>query len=227
MQNIELIPVFGNSFTVYVPIIMSVVALITLFDGLSRILKLFGIETEDSVQSVCLFSNTLSEEDEEKIKNGTAIILAELKQEAKLYNKAKSQLPKDEPVTTNYANTLLAKSIVPPVEKSVSGIRSITREYTNLYSETIDEDNEFCEDNDNDSGTIDFTKFIEDEESQSPIKRTKSDEFKSFSGKSLSKPKPSSIKTAIISPQRTSIKKFSIDQPSSPDNIYRGRYADD
>jgi hypothetical protein len=48
MENIQIIPVFGKSFTFYVPILMIIMALITLFDLFARILQLAGIETEES-----------------------------------------------------------------------------------------------------------------------------------------------------------------------------------
>jgi hypothetical protein len=39
MKNIELIPVFGTSFAVYIPLIMILMALLTLFDGYGRLVK--------------------------------------------------------------------------------------------------------------------------------------------------------------------------------------------
>jgi hypothetical protein len=44
MKNIELIPVFGTSFAVYIPLIMIIVALLTLFDGYGRIIKVSSAE---------------------------------------------------------------------------------------------------------------------------------------------------------------------------------------
>ena len=48
MSNIEIIPVFGTSFTVYIPILMIVISLITWFNGFSRIMKYIGVETDES-----------------------------------------------------------------------------------------------------------------------------------------------------------------------------------
>ena len=73
---------FGASFTVYVPIVMVLVALITLFDGLPRILKLIGVETEDSPGlSGCWATKNglLAVEDEERIRLGKAVIMSEIK----------------------------------------------------------------------------------------------------------------------------------------------------
>lgn len=47
VENIQVVPVFGASFTVYVPIIMVLVALISLFDVFSRVLAFLGIESDD------------------------------------------------------------------------------------------------------------------------------------------------------------------------------------
>lgn len=51
MKNSELIPVFGASFAIYIPLVMLLIALITLFDGYARIIKLLGVEMEDNVTS--------------------------------------------------------------------------------------------------------------------------------------------------------------------------------
>jgi hypothetical protein len=48
MSNIEIVPVFGTSFTVYIPILMIVISLITWFNGFSRIMRFIGIETDES-----------------------------------------------------------------------------------------------------------------------------------------------------------------------------------
>lgn len=44
-----MVPVFGTSFTIYVPIVMILIAIITFFDGFARILNLLGIESEESI----------------------------------------------------------------------------------------------------------------------------------------------------------------------------------
>lgn len=87
MDNIEIIPVFGTSFTVYVPILMIIVALITLFDLFARILQLVGIESEESsVRPFSMFFKTNDSSDEmdaellEKYKTGKAIIDSEIRQ---------------------------------------------------------------------------------------------------------------------------------------------------
>jgi len=49
MANAETIPVFGASMTVYVPLIMTLVALLTLFDGCTRLYRFVGIESDDVI----------------------------------------------------------------------------------------------------------------------------------------------------------------------------------
>lgn len=95
MKNSELIPVFGASFNIYIPLVMLLIALITLFDGYSRIIKLLGVEMEDNVTSYKGFTldsllwclrrggnQSTVESDpelEEKLRLGKIIIMKELK----------------------------------------------------------------------------------------------------------------------------------------------------
>ena len=55
MSNITIVPVFGTSFTVYMPIIMIVVALMTLFNVFTRLFRLIGVEGEDATgeRAIC------------------------------------------------------------------------------------------------------------------------------------------------------------------------------
>jgi len=100
MKNIELIPVFGANFAVYVPLIMILVALLTLFDGYGRIIKFLGIELADAPAShqglscvCCCTSGTggaglgddaassmTNLQVEERIRTGKLIVTNELKQ---------------------------------------------------------------------------------------------------------------------------------------------------
>jgi hypothetical protein len=85
MDNIQVIPFFGTSFTTYVPILMIIIAFITLFDLLARILQLFGIESEESdIQPFSWFKSTadrgMSTELLEKFNTGKLIVSAEIRQ---------------------------------------------------------------------------------------------------------------------------------------------------
>jgi len=90
MQNIDLIPVFGTSFAVYIPLIMLIVALLTLFDGFGRIVKVLGIEWEDASSDShnglsCTCRNrdqeiALDPQLQEKIRTGKLIVSNEVKQ---------------------------------------------------------------------------------------------------------------------------------------------------
>jgi hypothetical protein len=81
MSNIELIPVFGSSFLVYVPIIIILVSLVTLFNGFARLSRLFGIETEELSSSKIFFCQKVEvlEEDREQYNAGTSVVFTELK----------------------------------------------------------------------------------------------------------------------------------------------------
>lgn len=46
LKSMELVPVFGTSFTVYVPLVLVIVALLTYFNVYERLLQLVGIEYE-------------------------------------------------------------------------------------------------------------------------------------------------------------------------------------
>lgn len=76
MSNMNTIPVFGKSVTVYVPIIMILVALITLFNGYGRLIKYIGMETEDSlVTGAGIFcASVLSEDDVAQLEAGKRLI---------------------------------------------------------------------------------------------------------------------------------------------------------
>ena len=94
MKKIDLIPVFGTSFAVYIPLIMIIVALLTFFDGFSRLIALIGIEWEDNTSTTstsgstmcCNTSSTAENENTmnpvllEKIRTGKLIVGNELKQ---------------------------------------------------------------------------------------------------------------------------------------------------
>lgn len=88
MQNIEIIPVFGTSFTVYVPIIMIMIAAITFFDGFGRLLAFLGIDSEDAVytsKSLCPCGPGKNGPEDmdasllEKYNSGKAVIASELR----------------------------------------------------------------------------------------------------------------------------------------------------
>lgn len=90
MKNIDLIPVFGTSFAVYIPLIMLIVALLTLFDGYGRLVKMMGIEWEEATADghnglSCSCRNRDQEVEldpqlQERIRTGKLIVSNELKQ---------------------------------------------------------------------------------------------------------------------------------------------------
>ena len=98
MSNITLIPVFGTSFIVFVPILMILIAMSTLLNIFPRLLRLLGIETEDMVGEplCCKKSNNttnnetnnnnisiegnLSGEDLQKFESGRMLVKNDLRQ---------------------------------------------------------------------------------------------------------------------------------------------------
>ena len=51
MRNMSIVPLFGTSFTVYTPVIMIIVAMITFLNFYSRVLRVMGLEHEDAISS--------------------------------------------------------------------------------------------------------------------------------------------------------------------------------
>jgi LMBR1-like membrane protein len=87
MQNITIVPLFGTSFTVYTPLIMIVVALITFTNLYARALRVFGFDHEDTIAVPLSFcSNTaivLSPAENDLMAAGKKLIDSELRREAK------------------------------------------------------------------------------------------------------------------------------------------------
>ena len=83
MANMEIVPIFGSSFTVYVPIAMVIVSIATLFNGYGYCLKMVGIEPEESLAasslSACLYGTAaqLDPDDEERLSTGKKLVRAE------------------------------------------------------------------------------------------------------------------------------------------------------
>lgn len=68
----ELIPVFGTSFTVYMPIVIIIVAILAFFNGYSRLISIFGVQTVessslDSIDCSCMCGSTGHEVIESKV----------------------------------------------------------------------------------------------------------------------------------------------------------------
>ncbi len=152
MQNMEIIPVFGTSFTTYVPIIMIIIALITLFDGFARILKLLGVETEDVVSPANGFCGFFKrQEDEmdaellEKCKNGKMIIANELRQvaiahEALKKNRAAFESRRDQSEAEVQVANLSSKSKFPQSSSNSASSTNESRQgagFLSNWKETI------------------------------------------------------------------------------------------
>lgn len=74
MQSMEFIPLFGTSFSVYAPIITGIVGVCTIFNIYTRILKLVGVEDEDSAAAGACCSTKMSEEQREELEAGKKLV---------------------------------------------------------------------------------------------------------------------------------------------------------
>ena len=76
MSNITLIPVFGSSFIVYVPILIIFVAFISLFNCMSRLLRFVGVESDDaySYYKCCSSKSKMSEDDQNIYESGKKLV---------------------------------------------------------------------------------------------------------------------------------------------------------
>jgi hypothetical protein len=68
--SMEVVPLFGAEFTVYAPVIICVVGLLTFLNVYARILKVIGIESEDAVTGGCTACHKLDADDIELIAIG-------------------------------------------------------------------------------------------------------------------------------------------------------------
>lgn len=86
MSFIEIVPVFGTSVTVYMPIMMIIVAALTFFNFFGRLLRVIGVESEESALGSVFYcigasgrTAVLSEEDTERLDAGKKLVCTELK----------------------------------------------------------------------------------------------------------------------------------------------------
>lgn len=78
--SMEIVPLFGSSFSVYAPIITAIIGGFTLFNGYGRLLKLMGIEHEDAVYSDTLacFKASADTLEDEKREEGRKLVASKL-----------------------------------------------------------------------------------------------------------------------------------------------------
>ena len=138
MKKIDLIPVFGTSFAVYIPLIMIIVALLTFFDGFSRLIALIGIEWEDNTSSsstsgstmCCNTSSTAENENTmnpvllEKIRTGKLIVGNELKQRQIAAQTSSNSSTTN--ITSNINNTRKSESVTSKMRIGMADITQMT-----------------------------------------------------------------------------------------------------
>jgi hypothetical protein len=90
MSNMTMVPVFGTSFQVYIPIVTILVSLATVLNVNARVLRLIGVESDDLYVksfncSPCCRSRTkvaLHDEDQERYELGKKLVASELRSSA-------------------------------------------------------------------------------------------------------------------------------------------------
>jgi hypothetical protein len=78
MADMEIVPLFGSSFSVYAPIITAIVGFITFFNIYGRLLKCFGIQDEDSV-TIGECCGRMNDEDKAEIETGKKLVTGQLR----------------------------------------------------------------------------------------------------------------------------------------------------
>lgn len=73
MADMEIVPLFGSSFSVYAPIITAIIGAFTFLNIYARILKFIGIQDEDSV-TVAGWCGKLSDSEKEEIESGKKLV---------------------------------------------------------------------------------------------------------------------------------------------------------
>ena len=75
----DVVPIFGTEFTVYAPIIIVVVGMLTFLNVYARILKAVGIESEDAITGKCTLCYKLDAEDIELVAIGKKHVSSQLR----------------------------------------------------------------------------------------------------------------------------------------------------
>ncbi len=159
----QVVPVFGASFMIYVPIIMIIVALITLFDGFSKLLSFLRIESDDSGN--CCRRGPLSEEEEARLKSGTAIIASELRQASVRHQELVSKLAQNKQTDSSHGGGVVTTPV---------GKHRTPSSYVNL--KTAPEDEEDDEEDDEHEYSFEFGGGGGDKRHQSSALPTDEDE---------------------------------------------------
>mmetsp|Transcript_4197 Transcript_4197/g.7745 ORF Transcript_4197/g.7745 Transcript_4197/m.7745 type:complete len:741 (-) Transcript_4197:115-2337(-) len=78
MSNMDIVPLFGNSFVIYAPIITVILGLCTFFNVYGRFLKCLGIESEDSIVAHDCFQE-MTDADRAEIATGKKLVASALR----------------------------------------------------------------------------------------------------------------------------------------------------
>ena len=116
----NMVPVFGTSFQVYIPIVMILVALMTILNVHARVLRLIGVESDDSFVQMggfnftlkCCNCNTrtkvaLSDEDLERYEAGKKLVSGELRSAALAHSASHNSIHMTTQLSTKSMNRSL------------------------------------------------------------------------------------------------------------------------
>ncbi|RYH13071.1 hypothetical protein EON65_36555 [archaeon] len=247
MQNIEIIPVFGTSFTVYVPILMTIIALITFFDGLPRMLAFLGVDSEESVYGAgnCLscWPNKVSGNEMdagllEKYNSGKQVVANELRQAAQRqenFNRSRTVLNSKSTSQENMNSTALGTN---PIVMKESVVRSpflsslsdkmSKPKYSNL--EMGSPPSGLAEDDDDELSTSIYNTSAwsagrnnQVQEARKPVNVPSSSVFGS---KAAAKTVSNVNNKPVNPPPRTSNHFSFLEDDDEDQSAYRGRYSD-
>lgn len=77
--SMDVVPLFGAEFTVYAPIVVLIVGLLSFFNVYARLLKIIGIESEDAITGGCSMCHKLDADDIELIAIGKKLVSSQIR----------------------------------------------------------------------------------------------------------------------------------------------------
>jgi hypothetical protein len=119
MANMEIIPIFGSSFSVYAPLITALIGLMSFFKVYARVLKLIGIQTEDAVMTGDLCSK--GEGDSEDLEAGKKLVIGQLRSLGNLLVTEESEGDLSSDDRHLMSTTLSSSSDRTPTRSSIDG----------------------------------------------------------------------------------------------------------
>lgn len=147
MSNMEIVPLFGNSFVIYTPIITVILGLCTFFNVYGRFLKYLGIESEDTIVHDDCF-HKMNEGHAEELATGKKLVASAMKDSRfKVVTAGRNSPVKDTVsllaggMSSDHSNSSTSEDDGGDVELGSFGIRnSSAKEVTKRGLSAVDED---------------------------------------------------------------------------------------